>query len=154
MTTRGIELLKSKGIPFQRMDYDPHERGVRFAAAALQLRKCAVLKSLVFSSDSGEFVFALMAGDGNVSAKKLARVTGHKHVAPASPRDACRITGYRVGGISPLGSRQRLPVVLDARAIAEPMLVLNAGDRGVLVRMRTADLIAVLTPLIADVRVD
>jgi Cys-tRNA(Pro)/Cys-tRNA(Cys) deacylase len=153
VTTRGIEQLRARGIPFERLDYDPIEKSVRYAAAVLDLPQSRVLKSVVFASNAGRFVFALMAADGNVSAKKLARAVGAKRMAPASPRDAQRITGYRIGGISPLGARERLPVVLDVRASREPWLVLNAGDRGVLVRLGTSDALTVLTPLIADIRI-
>jgi Cys-tRNA(Pro)/Cys-tRNA(Cys) deacylase len=153
MTTRGIERLKCLGIPFERLDYDPRKKGVRYAAAALDLPPQRVLKSLVFESDKGRFVFALMSGDGNVSARKLARAVGCKRMRAAAPRDAQRVTGYRIGGMSPLGARTQLPIVLDGHAAVEPWVVINAGDRGVLVRVGTEELTAALDPLIADIRV-
>ncbi|UCF09619.1 MAG: Cys-tRNA(Pro) deacylase [Candidatus Bipolaricaulota bacterium] len=154
MTTRGIEQIKAAGIAFRRLDYEPLKDGVRYAAGVLDIPFHAVVKSLVFAADDGQFLFALMTGDGNVSTKKLARAIGRKRVQPASPHDAERVTGYRVGGISPLGSRRALPTVLDAHAADEPWLVINAGDRGVLVRLETADLIALIAPQIADIRVE
>jgi len=62
------------------------------------------------------------------------------------------VTGYLVGGISPLGARRRLPVVLDARSAQEESLVINAGARGRLVRVGTEDLIALLNAAVADIR--
>jgi Cys-tRNA(Pro) deacylase len=154
MTTRGIEQLKTAHIEYVRLDYEPLEGGIRYAAKVLGLPSHVVVKSLVFESDGGEFLFALMTGDGHVSTKKLARVTACKRVEPASPHDAERITGYRVGGISPLGAKRALRIVLDERALHEPQLVINAGDRGVLVRLNTPDLVALLRPRIADIRVE
>ncbi len=107
---------------------------------------------MVFHADDGTFLFALIAGDGNVSERKLGRVTGHKHIAPAAPHDAERVTGYMTGGISPFGSRHRLPVVLDEAAARRPSLVINAGARGTLVRLATSDLIAATAAVVADVR--
>jgi len=154
MTTRGIEQLKAAGVHYRRLDYAPRETGVRYAASVLGLAPRTVLKSLVFVTEGGEFLFALMAGDGNVSTRKLARATCSKRVAPASPHDAERVTGYRIGGISPLGAKRPLPVVLDARAAALPRLAINAGNRGTLVQLRGVDLIEQLRPLIADIRVE
>jgi Cys-tRNA(Pro)/Cys-tRNA(Cys) deacylase len=154
MTTRGIEQLKASAVDFERLDYEPLEGGVRYAAKVLDIPARTVVKSLVFVSDHGQFVFALMTGDGNVSTKKLARAAAYKRVSPASPHDAERITGYRIGGISPLGAKRPLPVVLDECAAREPWLTINAGDRGVLVRLQTADLIALLRPRIADIRIE
>lgn len=126
--------------------------GARIAADALGLPYRIVLKSLVFRADDSSFLFALIDAGGNVSARKLGRVTAHKHVEPASPRDAQRVTGYLVGGISPLGARRRLPVIIDGRTAREGSLVINAGARGRLVRVRTDDLIALLDATVADIR--
>jgi Cys-tRNA(Pro)/Cys-tRNA(Cys) deacylase len=89
-----------------------------------------------------------------VSLRKFGRATGHKHVEAASPRDAERVTGYRVGGISPFGARQVLPVVLDQTTAAHEELVINAGARGTLVRIATRDLVSVTEAIVADIRAD
>jgi len=152
MTTRGIQFLRENDVEYELLTYRYERMGARIAADALGLPHRIVLKSLVFRADDGSFAFALIDAAGTVSARKLGRVTSRKHVEPASPRDAQRVTGYLVGGISPLGSRRRLPVVLDARAAQEDLLVINAGARGKLVRLRTKDLVALLDAQVADIR--
>ena len=152
MTTRGIHRLRDAGIEHELLTYRYVRMGARIAADALGLPHGVVLKSLVFRADDGSFLFALLGGDGSVSTRKLGRATGHKHVEAAAPRDAERVTGYRVGGISPLGSRDVLPVVLDERTALHPSLVLNAGARGTLVRLATSDLIRVVDASLADIR--
>jgi Cys-tRNA(Pro)/Cys-tRNA(Cys) deacylase len=154
MATRGTQVLREKGIAHEVLTYRFDRKGARPAADALGLPHAEVLKSLVFRADDGSFLFALIAGDGNVSERKLGRVTGHKHVDAAAPHDAERITGYQTGGISPFGSRQVLQVILDATAASRPSLVINAGARGTLVRLATPDLIAATSATIADIRVD
>jgi Cys-tRNA(Pro)/Cys-tRNA(Cys) deacylase len=154
MAARGIQVLRERGIEHEILVYRFDRKGARLAADALGLNHADVLKSLVFRADDGSFLFALIAGNGNVSERKLGRAIGHKHVEPASPHDAERVTGYMTGGISPFGSRRTLPVVLDEAASRRPMLVINAGARGTLVRLATTDLIAVTDALVADVRVD
>ena len=154
MATRGTQVLREKGIAHEVLTYRFDRKGARPAADALGLPHAEVLKSLVFRADNGSFLFALIAGDGNVSVRKLGRVTGHKHVDAAAPHDAERVTGYQTGGISPFGSRQALQVVLDATAASRPSLVINAGARGTLVRLATSDLIAATSATIADIRIE
>ena len=68
----------------------------------------------------------------------------------AAPADAERATGYQVGGISPLGSRRRLPVFVDRTAIAHPQVCVNGGGRGVIVELAAADLVALVNATPAD----
>ena len=152
MTTRGIYVLREAGVEHELLTYRYVKMGARIAADAVGLPHEIVLKSLVFRADDGSYLFALIAGNASVSTRRLGRATGHKHVEAAAPRDAEHVTGYRVGGISPLGSRHRLRVILDKRTAAHPALVINAGARGTLVRLATTDLIRVLNASIADIR--
>ncbi len=154
MTTRGIEKLKNVGIEFTVLTYRPDEKGAEYAAHALGIPPDEVIKSLVFQKDSGGFVFALIDGAGRVSVKKLARACGCKRTLPASPHDAERITGYQVGGISPLGARRALPVFLDAATAENDTVVINAGARGTLVRLATADLVRITDATVADIRTE
>ena len=154
MATRGIQVLREKGIAHEVLVYRFDRKGARIAADALGLEHAEVLKSLVFRADDGSFWFALIAGDANVSERKLGRAIGHKHIEPAAPHDAERVTGYLTGGISPFGSRHTLPVVIDEAASHRASLVINAGARGTLIRLATSDLIASTAALVADLRVD
>ena len=152
MTTRGIYALRDAGIEHEVLTYRYVKMGAQIAADALDLPYEIVLKSLVFQADDGSFLFALIGGNASVSTRSLGRATGHKHIEAATPRDAERVTGYRIGGISPLGARHVLPVILDEQTAAHPSLVINAGARGTLVRLATADLIRALNASVADIR--
>jgi Cys-tRNA(Pro)/Cys-tRNA(Cys) deacylase len=154
MTTRGIEYLNKCGITCEVLTYRHEVKGAKYAAQALNLPPEIVIKSLVFRVDDGSFLFALMSGDGSVSEKKLARASLHKRVASASPHDAQRITGYLVGGISPLGAKKPLPVFLDSTVASHTEVVINAGARATLVRLETTDLISATHAIIADIRVE
>ncbi|TFH09375.1 MAG: aminoacyl-tRNA deacylase [Candidatus Atribacteria bacterium] len=152
MATRGIQLLKERGIAFEVLTYRYDKMGARVAAEAIGQPEGIVLKSLVFQADDRSFLFALVSGDVHVSLRSLGRASGHKHVEAASPRDAERITGYQVGGISPLGSRSALPVLIDEAATRHESLIINAGGRGTLVRLATSDLIGITHAVVADIR--
>ncbi len=60
------------------------------------------------------------------------------------PADAERITGYRVGGISPFGQKRKLPTAIEAIAMALPEVFMNGGQRGLQVKMKPSDAARVL----------
>ncbi|MFC2106031.1 YbaK/EbsC family protein [Candidatus Bipolaricaulota bacterium] len=151
MALRGIEVLKRLNIDHEVLTYR-FVKGARVAADALNVPHDGMVKSLVFRADDGSFLFALLGGDANVSPRNLGRALGHKHVEAAAPRDAERMTGYQVGGISPLGSRNTLPVLLDTLTAQHEQLIINAGGRGTLVRLATSDLIRITAASVVDIR--
>jgi len=153
MSTRGIYALREADVEHEVLEYRYDQMGAQLAAAAVGRPEAEVLKSLVFHADD-DFLFILISCDGSVSRRKVGRATGHKHVEAAAPRDAQRATGYLVGGISPLGSRRQLPVLLDETTARQSHLVINAGGRGTLVRLATSDLINLTDAAIADVRAE
>jgi Cys-tRNA(Pro)/Cys-tRNA(Cys) deacylase len=67
------------------------------------------------------------------------------------PADAERLTGYRVGGISPFGQKKRLPAVLDAAALGEAAVFLNGGQRGLQVEMDPREIVRVLNAVAAAI---
>jgi Cys-tRNA(Pro)/Cys-tRNA(Cys) deacylase len=127
------------------------EGGALQAAADLEVEPARMFKSLVAKAGD-ELVFALVAADAALSTKKLAAAAGAKHAVMADPKEAERATGYQVGGISPLGSRKPLRVFLDAGAGDFPRICLNAGNRGHIVEVATADLLRLTGATVADLR--
>jgi len=154
MTTRGIEQLKKAGVSFEVLPYRHEVKGAKPVAEVLNLPEEIVIKTIVFQADDRSFLLALMGGDGSVSEKKLARASGHKRVSPAAPRDAERVTGYQIGGIGPFGLKQPLPVFLDETTARNDDVVINAGARGTMIRLSTADLICITGARIVDIRVE
>ncbi len=112
------------------------------AADALGLSPDEVFKTLVARVD-GRLVTAVVPVSGTLDLKALAAALAGKKAAMAEPADAERATGYVVGGISPLGQRSRLPVVVDESALARDAVYVSAGRRGLQVRLAPADLVRV-----------
>jgi Cys-tRNA(Pro)/Cys-tRNA(Cys) deacylase len=127
------------------------EGGALQAAADLDVEPARMFKSLVAKAGD-ELVFALVAADAVLSPKKLAAAAGAKNAVMADPKDAERATGYQVGGISPLGSRKALRTFLDASAEEFPRICLNAGNRGHIVEVATADLVELTAATVTDLR--
>jgi Cys-tRNA(Pro)/Cys-tRNA(Cys) deacylase len=143
--TRGMRYLRDQGVPFQEHRYEHRVKGAVYAAEALGLASALVAKTLVTQLDDG-FAFALVPGDRELSLRGLARAAGSRSAALASERDAERVTGYQIGGISPFGSRTALPVYAVAEWLARARVALNGGGRGVILELASADLTRLLSP--------
>jgi Cys-tRNA(Pro)/Cys-tRNA(Cys) deacylase len=61
------------------------------------------------------------------------------------------MTGYVLGGISPLGQKRRLPMVLDSSALAQPSMYMSAGRRGLEIELAATDLIALTGAITASI---
>ena len=109
-----MRYLREQGVAFTEHRYEHRVKGAAYAAEALGLDAAMVAKTLVAELDDG-FAFALVPGDRELSLRGLARAAGARSAALASERDAQRLTGYQIGGISPFGSRTALPVVRAGR---------------------------------------
>jgi len=144
--------LEKAGIAFalHEYDYDPNaERIGMQAAEALGVEPQRLLKTLM--ARAGDVVCVLVPSDREVNLKKLAAAAGAKSAAMLGVSDAERITGYKVGGISPFGQKKRLPVFIEQSALAFPKLVMNGGRRGLQVELASADVVRALAATAADI---
>ena len=148
--------LEKAGVTFAvaTYAYDPNADRVGLQAAeAMGVSPGIVLKTLMAEVD-GKPVCVVVPSDREVSMKKLAAAFHGKSAQMMKPPDAERITGYRVGGISPFGQKRRVPTAIEETALALPEVFMNGGQRGLQVRIKPADaahaLDARTAPLVAD----
>jgi Cys-tRNA(Pro)/Cys-tRNA(Cys) deacylase len=152
-TTATIALERA-GIPFTVHEYahDPkHESYGLEASQALGVPPERVFKTLVAEVD-GALVVGVVPVEGQLDLKALAGSCGGKRAAMAQPTLAERATGFVVGGISPLGQRKRLPVVLDASAMDFATVFSSAGRRGLEIELAPADLVRAAGATVASIR--
>jgi len=151
--TPATRALAAAGVAFDLLsyDYDPEAASIGLhAAESLGLPPDRVLKTLMTLVD-GKPVCVILASDRTVSLKKLAAAAGGKSAAMMKPPDAERLTGYKVGGISPFGQRRPVPTVLDAGALAHDTVLVNGGQRGLQVRLPPPEIVRVLGASVAAV---
>ena len=143
--TLAVRFLKAKHIRFVPHLYQYEEHGgTRHAADMLAVSEHAVIKTLVMEANSHHPFLVLMHGDCEVSTKQLARFLGAKRVVPCDMTSAHKYTGYRIGGISPFGTRISLPVYVEATIFDLDKIYINGGKRGFLVEIDPGDLQNVL----------
>jgi Cys-tRNA(Pro) deacylase len=150
--TPATAFLKARGIGFSEHTYEYVEHGgAGRGAEELGVPAAQVVKTLVMQDEDAQPLLVLMHGDRKVSTKSLARQAGRKRIEPCRPEVAQRHTGYPVGGTSPFGTRKELPVFVERSILELPEIYINGGRRGLLVKIRSADLAGALRLSLVDV---
>ena len=150
--TPATAYLKQRGIAFSEYEYEYVEHGgTEVPARALQVDEHHIVKTLVMQDERRKPLIVLMHGDRTVSTKNLARQAGRKAIEPCELGAAQRHTGYQVGGTSPFGTRRNLPVFAERSILEVPEIYINGGRRGLLLKLRSADLAAALSITLVDV---
>lgn len=123
------------------------------AAEKLDLPGSRVFKTLIaaLDGDRKRLAVAIVPVSGQLDLKALAQVCGAKKAEMAAAADAERVTGYRLGGISPLGQRRRLPTVLDRSATDFETVYVSAGRRGLEIELAPLDLAGLLEARLAAI---
>jgi Cys-tRNA(Pro)/Cys-tRNA(Cys) deacylase len=138
--------LEKAGVVFtlHEYEYDPDaERIGMQAAEALQIDPARLLKTLMAKAGD-RVVCVLVPSDREVNLKRLATAAGAKSAAMLAPAEAERISGYRVGGISPFGQKKRVAVFIEAAALQHATVLLNGGRRGLQIELPPAEIVRLL----------
>jgi len=158
--TPAVALLTEHGVPFTLHEYEleplsgvEQHRGERIAygdaaAAALGIAPDRLYKTLVLSIEGAKdvrvlFALAVVPSSGELSEKAVAAALHAKRAALADAESVRRVTGYVPGGVSPLGSKRPLPLLLDTGASAHATIVVSAGQRGRSIELSPADLLRI-----------
>ena len=144
MSTRAIRYLNRKDVSFELVKYEHEEKGAEFAARATGFPLDRTVKTLVVDLGGRNYCLALLPGDRQLDLKQLARMFAVKRAAMADTATAERLTGYLIGGISPFGTKQALPAVMEKRIHECGEVLLNAGQRGVMLKMAPEDIVKAL----------
>ncbi|MCH8507011.1 MAG: Cys-tRNA(Pro) deacylase [Ectothiorhodospiraceae bacterium] len=132
MSTPAVRAGVQAGVPHQVLEdrHDPAAEAYGLEAAeALGLAPETVFKTLLATVD-GKPQVALVPVTAQLSLKALARAAGGKKAEMAKPDQAQRLTGYVVGGISPLAQKRRLPTWIDISGQELTWIHVSAGRRG------------------------
>lgn len=141
-STRATQVLEKAGILHEVLsyEYDADAGDIAMQAAkALGISPGILLKTLMLTAPPGPMI-ALVPADRRLNLKALAATARVKGCALMAKHEAERISGYQIGGISPLGQKRRLPVVVDDSVAMAPFVVCNGGRRGLQIRLAPADL--------------
>ena len=141
--TPAIDVLTEAGIDYKLHSYS-HDSAANQSfglEAATKLKVCPerVFKTLIAETD-GYMCVGIIPVSAQLNLKRLAKAFGKKRLAMADSRRVERVTGYVVGGISPLGQKRELPAFMDISSELFKTIFVSAGRRGLDIEIGTFDL--------------
>jgi len=149
--TPATRALRAFSFTVQSFAYDAAAESIGLhAARELGEEPGRVLKTLMVLVD-GKPACVMAPSDREVSMKKLAAAFGGKSAEMMKPAEAERLSGFKVGGISPFGQRRVVRTVIDRSVMAHEYIFVNGGQRGLVVRLAPNDARDAVQALVADV---
>ena len=151
--TPATKLLTTAGVNFIEHEYSHDPNSTSFgleAAEKLGVDPNRVFKTLVANVDES-FAVAIVPVNQQVSLKSLSRTLGAKRATMADPAHAARLTGYVVGGISPLGQKRLLATVIDESALLFETILVSGGRRGFDIELSPLDLAELISATFAEI---
>jgi Cys-tRNA(Pro)/Cys-tRNA(Cys) deacylase len=151
--TPATALLAKQRVPHQVHEYAHDPRSESYGTEAserLGLSAARVFKTLVAEVD-GVLTVGVVPVAGSLDLKALAAAAGGKKARMADVAAAERATGYVAGGISPLGHRKRLPVVVDSSATGHETIFCSGGRRGLEIELAPAELVRLASAVVAPI---
>jgi len=146
-----MRVLDELGIPYTVRPHAHPAFTVEGVARERGVRISQVVKAMLVQRSDGGFVLAVIPGHRRLSLKKLSLAVGDKRLRLASERDVARVTGYRVGAVSPLGlRRQDVNIYVDKGILEEPVVDISAGRPDAGLELRSEDLVRALNGQMGD----
>ncbi|RME41928.1 MAG: aminoacyl-tRNA deacylase [Caldilineae bacterium] len=146
ISLNSTRLLAKRNIPFQIHSFPDTIHSAVGVAEAVGKPPAMVYKTLVVlrTTPRAKPMLVMVAGDRELNLKKVAAAVGEKKVRMASRREAERLTGLKVGGISALALLNRgFDIFIDRPAQELKTVLVSAGRRGVNVELAVQDLVSV-----------
>ena len=145
-------LLDSRKIPYTAFELPAEKLGAVEVALLLDVPPEQVFKTIVVTREGkGKPILAITPGPSEVDLKALAKAVGEKKLVLPSEREAERLTGLQVGGISPLALLNRgFQVVIDETAQLFDEIYISGGQRGLDIRLPVQALVDLTNATFAD----
>ena len=141
--TPAVNLLKKAKIKHRIHSYDHDPKSGAYgeeAAEKLNISFDRIFKTLIVSADDQKFMTALVPVSKQLDLKELVKATGSKKAKMAEKQDVERMTGYILGGVSPIGQKKNLTTVMDISALNFDTIYVSAGRRGLQIELSPQDL--------------
>jgi Cys-tRNA(Pro)/Cys-tRNA(Cys) deacylase len=151
--TNAARLLDRAKIPYELIPYrfDENDMSAPHVAEALNEPVERVFKTLVLKGDKSGCFVCVIPGDSEVDLKKAAKVSGNKNCDLIPQKDLLPLTGYIRGGCSPVGMKKHFPTFIHASCLLYDHIFVSAGQRGLQMKIRTADLVEITKAETADI---
>ena len=120
------------------------------AASSLGCEVGAIVKSLLFKTEN-TFTLFLVSGDKKASLNKIKKTLNIKDASMASPDDVKNVTGYTIGGVSPVGHLNKIKILIDHSLARFENLYAAAGHPNCVFKTNFDDLQKITKGFIKDI---
>jgi len=141
ISTPVTRLLDDKHIPYRLFQHSGQVHTIEEAAQQHGERPEQIVRSILFRLSSEEFLIVLIAGPGQISWKALRVYLNQSRLTMASEEEVLRVTGYRIGAVSPFGLPQPVRTLVHENVLAEDEISIGSGQRGLAVILQKKDFI-------------
>jgi Cys-tRNA(Pro) deacylase len=132
--------LAKSGIPHLVFQHSGEVTSLEQAARERGQRPGQVVRSIVFYLGERNFAVVLVAGQSQISWKRLRQHLSQSRVRMATPAEVLEVTGCRIGTVSPFGLRNPLRIIIDPALLRQDRVSVGCGIRNMAVVLRSADL--------------
>ena len=150
--TLAMKVLEGQKVAYEPFSYPATERDAAVIAIHFGVPPAQVFKTLVVERAPAKPLLVLVPAHAQLNLKKLAKVTGDKKLKMATHAQAEALTKLQVGGISPLALLNKgFVMLIDESVRSQEVVFVSAGQKGLNLRLRAADLIRVLQARVVEV---
>lgn len=149
-----MRFLEGQDVKYETFNYDESIHDGVHAAEAMGFPPSQVYKTLVVQIKNGVHALVMVPSDRELDLKKFARSIGEKKVSMTTKRGAEATTGLKTGGIGALAlTHKKWGVYLDETAQGQEAILVNAGQRGLNLKVKVEDLVRILNAKVVDVSI-
>ncbi len=131
--TPATRLLDSSGVPYTLHQFSSQASSGKFGQEAVRELNVAperVFKTLIINDTHKGFATMIVPVTAQLNLKMAAQALGVKRAEMAQAAQVQRLSGYVIGGVSPLGQKQALTTRIDHSALKHKTILVSAGRRG------------------------
>lgn len=153
--TPALRAVRETDIWHQVHQYEHDDALKGFGAEAadkLGIDPKRIFKTLVVKTSDGQLVNVVLAVADMLNPKRVAKALKVKSVKMAEPSQVQTKTGYVLGGISPLGQKTSLPMLVDTSIQDHETLLISGGQRGMSLELGVQDFLALSQAILAHIR--
>ena len=147
---RAKEALKKFKSEIKVIELEQTARTANDAANSLNTEVGSIVKSLLFRNE-GNFFLCLVSGDKRCSLNKLKKIFNSKDLSMASPDEVKDQTGYTIGGVSPVGHKNKLEILVDESLNRFKNLYAAAGHPNCIFKISFDELLNLTNGVVKDI---
>ncbi len=147
---RAKEALKKFNSEIKVIELEQTARTANDAANSLNTEVGSIVKSLLFRNE-GNFLLCLVSGDKRCSLNKLKKIFNSKDLSMASPDEVKDQTGYTIGGVSPVGHKNKLEILIDESLNRFKNLYAAAGHPNCIFKINFDELLNLTNGTVIDI---